>query len=559
METSKYVCYECGELFQDPNGAIKHLRTHGVEGLELLRCMRVQSSSVLYCDSKFQSLKTLKKHLNAKNCIILSTDTQTGNSSESALEDEFGGLCLSESNSNGKRTSILTSCSGGLIELIRTTVDKLSTFKLQHNVFDEVIELTKELVLKSTETNQQLMRENPSENVNFILESTKDFVVAHFDKFSSRYKRKVHIGRSPYYVAPEEIKLSENETGKNTHLYYVSILKTIVSLFAHEHFRNAYFDYNENHQCTDGEYERFCCGTNFKRNELFQSNKNAIQIQIFYDDFELTDALKTKDIKVCGIYFIIHNFPPTLTSQLQNMYLICVCEKSVIKKYGLQAILRPLVQDLKSLEDEGISINNKFNLKGTLVQASFDNLGGNELFGFVKSFSAKHFCRICNCDKETCQKITCERANTLRTKQEYETKMIEVDGYLRSGRSIDFKKTLGYANHCLLNDLKYFHSIENRSQDVMHDVYEGGMRFVMKHMLGYLVSHNIISREEIIEKVHQYDFGALEQQNVPSKIMFGKDNLNQNASQMHCLVKHVPFIFVDQYNIKDATKKKKNS
>lgn len=136
------------------------------------------------------------------------------------------------------------------------------------------------------------------------------------------------------------------------------IRKTLSSLFANPNFKKAYFDHNKNHQCEEGRYERFCCGKNFQENEFFKTNTNSIQIQIFIDDVQVTSPLKTRERKVCAIYFIVHNFPPTFVSQLKNMYLISLCDSKVIDNNGCNAILHQLVLDIRSLETKGISIDN---------------------------------------------------------------------------------------------------------------------------------------------------------------------------------------------------------
>lgn len=322
------------------------------------------------------------------------------------------------------------------------------------------------------------------------------------------------------------------------------ILETLKCLFKNKHFAKEYLDYNANHRCRDGVYERFCCGQNFKKNELFQANRNAMQIQIFFDDFQLTAPLKTKPHKVCAIYFIIHNFPPNCVSQLKNMYLICLCDSKVVDNNGCNAILEQFVHDIKNLETEGISINNDLRLKGTLVQVSFDNLGGNTIFGVVRCFISKYYCRICYCEKKICQISTREIANDLRTVDQYNHLMPYVRKLIDSHKKPDFKETLGITNYCVLNDLNYFHSIVNRSQDMMHDIYEGAMSFTLAHLFKYFSDNKIIISEDIAKKVLLFDYGKLERQNKPSPIFLKKSNLNQNASQMHCLMLHIPFIFV---------------
>lgn len=390
MEGAKFICYICQQRLEDSNEAVKHLQSHDVKDGDRLNCMKAQISRDLFCNSSFHSFRALKRHLIGKQCTILCNDVTCV--PEFDLENEFGGLCFEESIPNEREAD-----SEHFATLIESTIHKLNTFNLHHNIFNDVIQITKELISKCTEMNKRIIRKNPGEQIEFILNSTNDFALSHIEKFSSRYKRKSHFEKSPYFVGSQTVQLGRSQI-KGT-FYYVPILKTLSSLFTNEHFRNEYFNYNKNHRCQEGVVERYCCGANYQKNSFFKNNNNAIQIQIFYDDFELTDAVKTKTIKVCGIYFIIHNFPPKFTSQLQNMYLITICDTLLVKKNGINAILEPFVQDLHTLETEGILINDGTYLKGTLVQVSFDNLGGNGIFGFVTCFQANYYCRICFCPK----------------------------------------------------------------------------------------------------------------------------------------------------------------
>lgn len=150
------------------------------------------------------------------------------------------------------------------------------------------------------------------------------------------------------------------------------------------------------------------------------------------------------------------------------MYLVLLCNSQVASNNGCNAILEQFIREIKILETEGIKIDDKFILKGTLVQVSFDNLGGNIIFGFVASFNHTYCCRICYCDRNARSESTREIAETIRTLDHYNTQIANINSLLESHKEIDFKKTFGIKNCCVLNELNYYHSISNRSQDIMH-------------------------------------------------------------------------------------------
>lgn len=413
METKQFVCYKCSKQFSRLDDAIAHLKSHYAvdEAESILSCMKVQISPNLFCTAGFRSFKSLKCHMKANRCVLLCKDVHDNDIEDTReVECSFNLLTFEESlhsssptppdiaQSNNSRSSDISAgeCLQEMQLFVTYFVDKLAKFNLCHDVVDEILSLSKELVSKTNEINQHMIKENPNE-VECVLTSTNNFVLSHIDAFSTRYKRDLRFENNQNYVAPKTVHV--DTTNINATVQYVPINKTLTALFKSDQFKTAYFEYNNNHECVDGIYERFCCGRKFKENRLFQSEKNAIQLQIYFDDFELCSPLKTKSHKVSGLYCTIHNFSPKFISQSQNMYLISLCDSKVANEYGCNAILDRFVEDVKLLETQGISIGSNVFLKGFIVQVSFDNLGGNTIFGFTKSFNATYYCRICSCSK----------------------------------------------------------------------------------------------------------------------------------------------------------------
>lgn len=561
MDNHAYKCYECSQQLEGLDQAIEHLnKSHDVRSSQdsKIRCLKIQISCNLVCTSTFQTFQALKRHINGNRCKLQTIFGQADNENpqEKDLVVKFSELSYEEncpSSKGDENKHEETKCSEKLESFLCNFIDKLTSFKLHHNVLDEIFVLSKKLVLQSTEVNKQLIRDNPKLEVEFILDATNELVASHIDSVVSRHRRKLHIAESRYYVEPKSIHIDAPfGNGKG---YFVSVLENLSCMFANEHFRREYLNYNANHRCKEGVYERYCCGQNFKENPLFQSNENAIQIQIFFDDFQVTNPLGSRKVKLTAIYFIVRNFPPHFVSQLKNMFLVLLCDSQVASNSGCNAILEHFVREIKVLETEGIKIDDNLLLKGTLVQVSFDNLGGNTIFGFVQSFNHTYFCRICYCEKNTCRECTREIAEKIRTKDHYNTQITKINNKLESHKEIDLIKTFGIKNYCVLNELKYYHTISNRSQDIMHDIFEGAMPLTLKSLFSHFVENKIITKDDIAKRILAFDFGILERSNKPSPVLFSKKNLNQNASQMRCLMLHFPFIFNDLLKIQDREKR----
>lgn len=179
---------------------------------------------------------------------------------------------------------------------------------------------------------------------------------------------------------------------------------------------------------------------------------------------------------------------------------------------------------------------------GALANATFDNLGGNVGLGFAQSFAANYYCRMCLCSKSECKELCKADPEKYRTVSDYAT-AIEI---IENSTKVDLKETKGISEYCILNDLKNFHMLHNWTADIMHDLSEGTMGFSIEAFFDYALSKKIFKNEvEIRNLVSNYDFGILNKRSIPSTIKIGGTNLAQNASQMKCLMVHLPFIFYE--------------
>lgn len=86
---------------------------------------------------------------------------------------------------------------------------------------------------------------------------------------------------------------------------------------------------------------------------------------------------------------------------LLNIHLVALFHAQDIKTYGFDKVLEPLVQDISTLETNGIQIPLfDHTIYGTIVQVTGDNLGVHSLFGFVELFSARYSCHFCRLEKD---------------------------------------------------------------------------------------------------------------------------------------------------------------
>lgn len=329
-----------------------------------------------------------------------------------------------------------------------------------------------------------------------------------------------------------------------TTFQFIPITKTLSALFVDPVFEDVYMNFNgsKSHDCIDGVYHNFCCGKVYRSSPFFASNPSAVQIRLFTDDFEPCDPLKSKAgvHKMTAFYFQINNLPSNLLSKTDNIYLVALSDASDSKNElaDIENVIETVVADLKILASKGIPTGKKNILKGALVCCSFDNLGGNMLFGFSGGFNANFYCRMCTSKRQECQTMVRENPATLRTKNEYDA----IISLLQSDAPPNLTRSKGIKSPCILNTLDNFHILSNISVDLMHDVFEGTVGFLLEQVFNYLVRNKIASIDELQNLVHCFQYGRLSSNNTPSKIILEKKNVGQNASQARCLMMHLPFI-----------------
>lgn len=284
----------------------------------------------------------------------------------------------------------------------------LDEIKLSAKQKNKVFEILSDILVNYNELRVQTLRED-YEIVCGNLDSPLNFVKSKIETYNTSYKRNKDLSENPSYVEPVDYGIGtrwepvlDKETGKRTlcriqsTFQYVSICKTLESMFAKKRFLDVFNNFNNNvsHTCAPGIYTDFCCGDVYK-NQNF--SKDIIQLQLFTDEFEVCSPLKSKSgiHKICAFYLQIRNLPGEYSSRLKNIYLVALCNANDVKSEftNIDNILRLIVKEIRSLETKGIELPDGSFMKARLMCTSFDNLGGNGCFGFAEGFNAKYFCK----------------------------------------------------------------------------------------------------------------------------------------------------------------------
>lgn len=434
---------------------------------------------------------------------------------------------------------------------------RITSLHLNEKTNNALYQLCSDLIKHFRDFNIGLMLDDVEADPKQILSISTGFICDKLDQCSSAKQRKIKYEKNSLFVPPQELSLGlkwEMLRDIKTKIavprltqckyQYIPFVDTITALFQREDFRRVYFEYNSrNHVCKDDCVKDLCCGEVFKENQLFRSDPLALRLHISADEFEICNPLGSKATihKLTGFYFTIQNLPPQFRSKSENIFLFCLCYSDDLKtKYtDVNDIWALVVKDIGFLETNGINVEGGKTIKGSIALMSFDNLGANSMLGFVSCFRANYFCRICEMPIDDCRLECRENPLKMRTLDSYNNILDRIE----NSTKVDFKDTRGIKMKCVLNELQYFHILKNVTVDPMHDLNEGVVPFALNQLFRHMIKLKIIPEEELLKKVQYFDYGFLNQRNVPSMISFDKSNLGQNAAQSGCLLRNVPFIF----------------
>lgn len=426
--------------------------------------------------------------------------------------------------------------------------DQIILMSLKHEQTNEIFRLVQNVIDTYSDAIQKIVPQSDkkiSDRIREFHQCSKDILAEN----DSIFKRKKEIEKNQYFVPPEEKSIGfkwtqtlDPSTGKIIRKYqqntsqFIRPSVIIKKLFLNADFVDMYMSYaaNKSHECEENVYKDFCCGSLYRQNVLFFNNPNALKLQLYTDDFEPCDALKSKagKHKLCAFYLTIRNMPRKLQSQLSNIFLIALVDSVDLKSESasFDNIIEVILDDLKQLEMTGVEIGNGETIKAFLFNMCFDNLGENVCYGLPQGFQANYFCRFCMCHKSECKILTEEDPEKLRDIASYDT----VCARILEDEDLDLTKTKGIQRYCKLNDLKSFHIFSNYTVDPMHDLLEGAVPFTLHVVFEHCIEKKLFNLPQL--------------RNIPSKLRIDSKNLGQNATQLYCLMKHIPFILKQYEN-----------
>ena len=211
-----------------------------------------------------------------------------------------------------------------------------------------------------------------------------------------------------------------------------------------------------------------------------------LSLQLYSDDFEPANPIGSRrTIHKVTFFWILKNLPPWLTQQARAVKVAVVCNTLDLQRYGYMMILSRISKDLESLE-EPFNVVTDEGTKITITGAQFtfvaDRTEYHSALGFVKNFS-KSFFERCQTTADDFSKHFDQSKCLLHSFKSF-TKNVEKTLNRQPSKGVRAKSHL---------ETKYFSAYRNWTDDIQHDLFEGGTQYTLK-----LVIHNLIVSRKII-------------------------------------------------------------
>ncbi|KAB0803750.1 hypothetical protein PPYR_00720 [Photinus pyralis] len=277
--------------------------------------------------------------------------------------------------------------------------------------------------------------------------------------------------------------------------------------------------------------------SNFTQGKHWKSkltDKFTLPIFLYYDDYELGNALGSRagTNKLGAVYCTIPCLPQYFYS-LKSIFLVSLFYTND-KRLGYKHIFKPIVDELNSLESEGIVVNYGNKEEKVYFQLALllgDNLALHTMLGFTESFSATYRCRFCKIPKNVSYTACCSDDTIKRTIQNYESDL----------QLNDLSQT-GIKENSIWNDIKNFHVVENFAVDIMHDLLEGVCMYDMTIILNKLIlEYQLFSLTTLNNRILGFNTFGAETANKPPVITLEmlKGKLKFSAAEMLFLSRYL--------------------
>ncbi|XP_011699565.1 PREDICTED: uncharacterized protein LOC105456901, partial [Wasmannia auropunctata] len=496
------VCFKCDKHLPTVNALSVHLHIiHKIFKSDTHRC------SEFGCSGIFSNWERYRKHLNSfhlyptklkTECALISSNinSQCGETQNEMNKNSFHNV-TEQLNSNNECTKEQKDITRTLKEPVLAYIAKLyANHQLPRNHIQNILDDSRDLMQQMILAIEPIMKDiliNNGVNQNTIvsIKSCFEQLLEPFSELSSECRRFKAFSETGCFINSVDHTVGQRTDEK---LHNGNIVKEIVPVFAKfipmrvvlqkifnlPHVFSSVNSYVNTLLQENNIIENFVQGDLWRNKIKFHfQNKIVFPLFIYYDDFEVNNALGTHTgiQKLGAVYYSIACFPPEVNSLLENIFLAMLFHSSDRIEFNNHSIFNILIDELNYLQTEGIEIEPN---KGEKIRIYFalglllgDNLGLNGILGFVESFNAHYSCRLCKTSKHQWQTEFFEKRMREHT--------YESDVLLKNTAESGIKEK------SIWDQVFYFKTSQNFTADWLHDGPEGWFKFVIQCILHHYI------------------------------------------------------------------------
>lgn len=491
MDRFKFSCFKCRKHFFSYKTLIRHIKV-SYPYLDKYQCSQ--------CNRYFSDISGLRKHYvtdhseskwspqlcgDIKKSTDLPTNCFTDNTSTS-LE-----LC------DTKETNHIHTITPSVTNFIVQYISKLySNPSFSRNLVQTVIDSSQELInnifsIISTRYNQNQSHVTNNYNTfqTIFLEVDNTF-----SRLQTEYLRLQFFENSSAYIRPKEFNIGTSSVLTNIDSttppdliikqvqgQKICIKKKLKQFLELPNVFTKIVEYINNEVSSQNVITSIYQGIIWKK---IQSNffpKTVFPLLLFFDDLEPCNVLGSRAglYKLGTVYISLACIPQEYASLLENIFLAQLFYSHDRQTFGNKKVFKDLINDLLFLENEGLTIHiesKPHQIFFTLFLILGDNLGLNSILGFTESFNADYCCRICLSPKILTKFETNDSKFIQRTPENYTTHSTNLN--------------YGIKEKCIWHVLPNFHVTKNISCDLMHDFFEGVLRYDMAYLINDFIKKN---------------------------------------------------------------------
>lgn len=518
----------CKENVEDDD-ILCHLRNHLKDGIEIT-CPIFDCNKKFKLDSSFRS-HISRKHPNSAEHIYCLEVSESIMKTEELNEVVESNDCEDQASETFTEEKLIRNNALFYLKLESELLVPASTVQL---ISEEIINLNS---INCAIRNQKMIK--ALELLNLDEKVRKDILTvlnqdtmkeAHGDAgvLRSSYMRSQYYHNNFDYVKPETISLGKNKINEERHFMYIPIEKTLSVILKDISNTDEFF----NSESVEKIYSDINDGEVF--HNLSKDHGKFVGLMLYQDEFEIVNPIgssRTKH-KVLAFYYSLTNFRSQERYQVKHQQLVLMCKSSDLKEFGKEKIFKPIIDELRILENKGVFVKDKMY---PLILHSIlgDNLGSHMVGGFVENFSTtSHCCRFCETGMSEMQ--TNYSSSKMRTPESYQ-KTVES---LLPGENM-----LGVKNNSEFNKIDNFHvSRPGLPPCIAHDLLEGVVSYDLFLYIQYFVKKKWFTFDELNRLVQKFNFKGNESKVRPNILSGSRSNLGGTAAQNWNLLRFFPLI-----------------